>query len=97
MKKTMMGAALTACVLASGAATPARATDVATAVLGVQALVTLGFALSGAQNQGGTSVNTEYALTGQGTPVDNGRYAARQPVRIVCHPYPGTCRTEPAH
>ncbi|MEL6550637.1 MAG: hypothetical protein AAFQ54_10375 [Pseudomonadota bacterium] len=97
MTKTLMGAALSALLLTS-AATPARATDVATTILGVQLLVGLGVVLGTPQRlQGATSANTEYALTGQGTPVANDRYVARQPVKLVCHPYPGTCTTVPAH
>lgn len=91
MKRLMNGAAIGALVLSMAATSPARANDVVTAVVGVKLLI--GAALLASRDTGGTSANTQYALTGVGHPVTNGRVNMPKHVTIHCNAHGTHCRT----
>lgn len=91
MRKLLGGATIGAFVLSMAATSPARANDVVTAVIGVHVLI--GAALLASRDTGGTSANTEYALTGVGTPVTNGRVNMPKHVVIRCNAHGTHCQT----
>ncbi|MEM1374377.1 MAG: hypothetical protein AAGF78_08350 [Pseudomonadota bacterium] len=79
MKMIMTGAALSALVFTSVIATPARANDPLAVAAAVKVIIGVGSLLTPAANSTGTSVNTDYALTGKGMPVPSARQAPGTP------------------
>ena len=76
MSKMLNGVLAGALALSVSATAPARA-DTTTIVGGVLLLsAAVGIARFGQRDDGGTSENTQYALTGQGTPQLSSRQAA---------------------
>ncbi|MEM6276365.1 MAG: hypothetical protein AAF714_05405 [Pseudomonadota bacterium] len=98
MKKMMMSAALGALVISTTAATPARATDPVAVGAAIKLLIGVGALIGPAARSTGTSVNTEYALTGQGMPVASAAQAAgdaRVPVMLQCNAHGTHCEFVP--
>ncbi|MCH2077777.1 MAG: hypothetical protein MK180_13040 [Rhodobacteraceae bacterium] len=95
MNRLLMSAALGAMVLASSFATPARATDPLAVYFGVKVLI--GASLLVQPGPGlETSVNTQYALTGEGRPtLNNGELAGDPTMKPMapCHAHNLHCQT----
>ena len=95
MTRLLMSAALGALVLSSSFATPARATDPVAVYVGVKTLI--GASLLFHPGPGlETSVNTQYALTGEGRPtLNNGELAGDPTMKPMqpCHAHNPHCQT----
>lgn len=91
MVRLLSGAAVGALIISMVATGPARANDVVAAAIGVKLLV--GATLLATRDTGGTSANTQYALTGVGHPETNGRVNMPKHVAIHCNAHGTHCRT----
>lgn len=97
MIRIMSGAAVGALVLSMAVSNPARANDAVAVAVGVKLLV--GGLYLAQRNRGlsATSANTQYALTGQGSPVLSSRQTAgvapKGHVLIHCNAHGAHCRT----
>ncbi|MEO0676157.1 MAG: hypothetical protein AAFZ02_01245 [Pseudomonadota bacterium] len=99
--KAINGAAIGALVLSLSATSPARAADPVAVGVGVTLLTVGALFAGGNRDRDATSVNTAYALSGQGTPVLSSRQMAgvpeRQPVILKCNAHGQHCRMVPHH
>ena len=100
MKKMTLTAAATAMALTMATAKPAQSQDLLT-TLGGAALLGAGVIYFSSLSNTNlvTSANTDYALTGRGTPTgfllqsEVGRLRAQNRVTIECYPNGSNCRT----
>ncbi|MEM1233617.1 MAG: hypothetical protein AAGH70_05780 [Pseudomonadota bacterium] len=95
MKKMVMSAAIGALTMSMTVATPARATDPVAVAAAIKLLVGAGALLAPRAGGTGTSVNTDYALTGNGMPVTSaGQEPAIRPmgpVMLQCNAHGTHC------
>lgn len=95
MKRLLMSGALGALVLSFATVTPARATDPVAVAVGIKALIGASLLLQPGPGLE-TSVNTDYALTGEGRPTLNTGELAGEPTMkpmAPCHAHNPHCQT----
>jgi len=97
MKKLFGSAAMGALVLTMATASPAKATDAITVAKAVKLLIAGAYIANRSRFPTGTSVNTQYALTGKGHPVHPNGQTFKQHVYIKCNAHRTHCQTVKGH